>query len=457
MSILFADTHPKLAAMQSVSARSSTTEARQPETMPRVVVVGAGFGGLWAVRALSSEQVAVYLLDKQNYHTFLPLLYQVAAAELEPGLIARSVRSLVHGQRNVRVAMAAVQRIDLNHQMVYGAEQAFPYDYLILAPGSVNHFFAVPGAETNCFTLKSMEESIALRNHILHSIEMAAQMAAETAEARRRLLTFVIIGGGPTGVEYAGALAELLFQSQVQDYPELDLHREARVILVEAADLLLSGVGGGEYALKRLVAMGVDVRLKCSVAAITDEAVVLASGETIATASPIWTAGVTGAPLASEPPLARVRGGRIPIRPTLQTMDFDNVFVIGDLAYLEQDGVMLPGVAQVAMQQGIHVATNLGRARRGLPLQPFRYRDKGAMATVGRNAAVARVGGRIFTGFVAWLLWLAVHITFLIGFRNRLGVLLDWAWNYIFYERAVRLILPQIPGKTDSCSRHYSP
>ena len=408
----------------------------------RVVVVGAGFGGLWAARALADEQVAVHLLDKHNYHTFLPLLYQVAAAELEPGLIARSVRSLVRGQRNVRVALAAVQHIDLNRQVVYSDGQALPYDYLILALGSVNHFFAVPGAEANCFTLKSMEEGIALRNHILRCIETASQMAAEPADARRRLLTFVIIGGGPTGVEYAGALAELLFQPLAKDYPELDLRREARVILLEAADRLLPGVGGGEYAGKRLTAMGVDVRLNCAVAAITETTVVLVDGETIATAAPVWTAGVAGAPLTSEPPLARVRGGRIPVRPTLQTLEFDNVFVIGDLAYLEQDGAMLPGVAQVAMQQGVHTAANIGRALRGLPLQPFRYRDKGAMATIGRNAAVARIGGRLYTGFLAWLIWLAVHIAFLIGFRNRLGVLLNWAWNYIFYERAVRLILP---------------
>lgn len=431
---------------QSAPVHFSATEARLAEAMPRVVVAGAGFGGLWATRALANEQVAVYLLDKHNYHTFLPLLYQVATAELEPGLIARSVRSLVRGQRNVRVAMAAVQRIDLNRQVVYSDGQSFSYDYLILALGSINHFFAVPGAEANCFTLKSMEEGIALRNHILRCIETASQMVVESAEARRRLLTFVIIGGGPTGVEYAGALAELLFQPLAKDYPELDLRREARVILVEAADRLLPGVGGGEYARKRLVAMGVDVRLNCAVAAITENAVVLADGAIIVTASPIWTAGVTGAPLTSEPPLARVRGGRIPVRPTLQTADFDNVFVIGDLAYLEQDGVMLPGVAQVAMQQGVHAAANIGRMQRSRSLQPFRYRDKGAMATIGRNAAIARIGGRIFTGFIAWLLWLAVHIAFLVGFRNRLGVLLNWAWNYIFYERAVRLILPYEKG-----------
>jgi NADH dehydrogenase len=188
--------------------------------------------------------------------------------------------------------------------------------------------------------------------------------------------------------------------------------------------------------------MGVDVRLNSAVAEISDSAVILASGEQLATASPVWTAGVSGAPLATEPSLERVRGGRIPVRPTLQALEHDNIFVIGDIAYLEQDGVMLPGVAQVAMQQGLHVARNIAAMQRGLPLQPFRYRDKGAMATVGRNAAVAQIGGRLYTGFVAWSIWLAVHIFFLIGFRNRLGVLLNWAWNYLFYERAVRLILP---------------
>jgi NADH dehydrogenase len=409
---------------------------------PQVVIVGAGFGGLWAARALAKEDVAVRLLDKNNYHTFLPLLYQVAAAELEPGLIARSVRSLVNRQANARVAMAAVQRVDLERQIVYGADQAFPYDYLILALGSTNFFFGVPGAEEHCFTLKSVEEGIRLRNHILSCVERAAQLPADAAAERQRLLTFVVIGGGPTGVESSGALAELLFRPLVRDYPELHLCQDARVILLEAADQLLRGVGGSEYAQQRLAGMGVEVRLNCAVAGIGDDVVLLAGGEAIPTATPLWTAGVSGAALATEPPLPRARGGRIPVRPTLQALDHDNVFVIGDLAYLEQDGVMLPGVAQVAMQQGIHAARTIAGLRRGQPPQPFRYRDKGAMATVGRNAAVAQVGGRLYTGFLAWVIWLAVHIFFLIGFRNRLGVLLNWAWNYLFYERAVRLILP---------------
>jgi NADH dehydrogenase len=341
--------------------------------------------------------------------------------------------------------MTEVERVDVANQRVYGSGQPFAYDYLVLALGSTNHYFGTAGAEANSFTLKSLEDGVTLRNHILRCVERAAQLGADAPAERRRLLTFVIIGGGPTGVEYAGALAELLRHPLAQDYPELNLAEEATVILVEALDGLLRGTGGGEYAQARLVEMGVDVRLNSKVAEITDRAVLLADGTRFDTASPVWTAGVTGVTLADDLPFARVRGGRIPVRPTLQTLTHDNVFVIGDLAYLEQDGAMLPGVAQVAMQQGVHAAANIARLGRSETPVPFRYRDKGAMATIGRNAAVANLGGRLYTGFPAWLIWLAVHIFFLIGFRNRLGVLINWAWNYIFYERAIRLILPKAP------------
>lgn len=410
---------------------------------PRVVIVGAGFGGLWAARALAGKAVAVRLLDRNNYHTFLPLLYQVAAAELEPSLIARSARGLLAGQANARFVMAEVERIDPDAQIVTAAGRPYAYDYLILALGSVNHFFGVPGAAAHCFTLKSLEEGVALRNHILRCVERAAQLGPEEEAERRRLLTFVVIGGGPTGVEFAGALAELLRHPLASDYPELALRQLAQVILLEAADGLLAGVGGGDYTRRRLEAMGVAVRLESAVAAVAAEGVTLAGGEAIATATPVWTAGVSGATLADELPWPRTRGGRIPVRPSLQTLTHDNVFVVGDLAWLEQDGQMLPGVAQVAMQQGQHAAANIARLAAQTPPLPFRYRDKGTMATIGRNAAVARIGRRLFTGFLAWLIWLAVHIFFLIGFRSRIAVLIDWAWNYLFFERAVRLILPR--------------
>ncbi len=413
------------------------------ENSPQVVIVGAGFGGLWAAKALGGTDLAVRLIDKNNYHSFYPLLYQVAAAEVEPELIAHPVRRIVRDKPNVRFAMLDVQRIDLERQLVCGPDQEFHYDYLVLALGSTNHFFNTPGAEANSFTLKSIEESTVLRNHILQCVEKAAKLSPEAAAERRRLLTFVIIGGGPTGVEFAGAISELLYEPLVRDYPDLDLRQEAKVVLVEAVDALLRGIGGDEYVRGRLSRMGVDVHVNSAVARIEPEAVVLASGEIVPTATPVWTAGVRGAALAEDLPFERVHGGRIPIRPTLQTLTHDNVFVIGDLAYLEQDGVMLPGVAQVAMQEGDHAAANIVRLQAGLPLPPFRYRDKGTMATVGRSAAVANIGGRLYTGFFAWLIWLAVHIFFLIGFRNRAAVLLSWAWNYLFAERSVRLILPR--------------
>jgi NADH dehydrogenase len=410
---------------------------------PQVVIVGAGFGGLWAAKALRGDSVRVQLIDKNNYHSFYPLLYQVAAAEVEPELIAQPVRRIVRNQPNVRFAMLDVQHVDTERQVVSGPDQEFHYDYLILALGSTNFFFNTPGAAEHSFTLKSIEEGTVLRNHILQCVEDAAKLPPQAAEERQRLLTFVIVGGGPTGVEFAGALAELLYEPLAKDYRDLDLKGEARVILVEAMDALLRGVGGDEYVQRQLHSMGVEVRVNCPVERIERGAVVLAGGERVLTATPVWTAGVTGVGLAVEPQLERVRGGRIPVRRTLQTLAHDNVFVIGDLAWLEQDGAMLPGVAQVAMQEGEQAARNILRLAAGEQPQPFRYRDKGAMATVGRNAAVARIGGRLFTGFLAWLIWLAVHIFFLIGFRNRAAVLLNWAWNYLFYERSVRLILPK--------------
>ena len=409
--------------------------------MTQILILGAGFGGVWAAEALAKQPAQVLILDKNNYHTFLPLLYQVAAAELEPERIAQPVRSIIRQRNNVRFALQEVVGVNLAAQTVQTAVgQTLAYDYLLIALGSTNHYFGIPGAAEHSFTLKSVEEGIALRNHILRCVEKAAR-ETDTA-VRRQLLTFVIIGGGPTGVEYAGALSELLYQPLDKDFPELDLRHEAKVVLVEAADGLLRGIGGGDYALQRLQRMGVDVRLNTQVSEIQADAVTLNKGETIIpTVSPIWTAGVQGVPLA-QLDLPRVRGGRLAVRPTLQVEGHDNVFVVGDLAYLEQDGQMLPGVAQVAMQGGRHAAQNILRHLAGQPLLPFRYKDKGAMATIGRNAAVANIGGRQFTGFVAWVLWLVIHIFFLIGFRNRIGVLTNWAWNYLFYERVVRLILP---------------
>lgn len=407
----------------------------------KVIIVGAGFGGIWAAEQFAKTNVDVHIIDKNNYHTFLPLLYQVAAAELEPERIAKPVRGILRQYANITFTMAAVEGVDLEQQIVITENHSYPYDYLILAMGSTNHYFDIPGAAEHSYTLKSVEEGIMLRNRILQRVEAADQ--TDDAAERARLLTFVIVGGGPTGVEYAGALSELLYQPLEKDFPKLNLRQEAKVVLIEALDKLLQGIGGSDYAYKRLTDMGVEVRLNTMVEEIKPTAVLLGDGTTIPTDTTVWTAGVRGVTLEKELDLERVRGGRIPIRPTLQTNPHENVFVIGDLAYLEQDGSMLPGVAQVAMQEGTHAAQNILKLIEGQPAEPFRYNDKGSMATIGRNAAVANIGGRLYTGFIAWIIWLVIHIFFLIGFRNRLGVLTNWAWNYIFYDRVVRLILPK--------------
>ena len=412
-----------------------------PDHRPRVVIVGAGFGGLWAARALAHAPVEVLLLDRNNYHTFFPLLYQVAAAELEPEEIAYPVRSIVRNLSNARFCMAEVKEIDFAARVVKTTERGIPYDFLILGIGSTAHFFGVPGAAEYAFPLKTLEQAVALRNHILCCFERAIQ--EPNAERRQRLLTFAILGGGPTGAEFAGALAELIRGPLMRDYRTLGV-RDVRVVLLEAADSLLASFPERlrVYAPARLRKMGVDVRLQAMVNQITPESAQLKDGTIIPTGTVIWTAGVRGVLQASAWGLPTARNGQVLVEPTLQTRDHPEVYVIGDLAYVEQDGQPLPMIAPVAIQQGVASAQNIARQVKEQPPVPFRYHDRGTMATIGRNAAVTYLAGHAFTGFLAWLLWLGVHIFNLIGFRNRLFVLINWAWDYFFSERAVRLILP---------------
>ena len=409
---------------------------------PRVVVVGAGFGGLWAARALAGEPVDVVLLDKNNYHAFWPLLYQVAAAELEAEQIAYPVRRIVRDEENVTFLMSQVYDLDLDEHVIHTVDQSLGYDYLVLALGSASTFFDIPGAETFTFPLKTMEEGIALRNHILRCFELALQ--EPDPARRRRLLTFVIVGGGPTGVEYAGALAELIYGPLARDYRGVNIG-DVSIVLVEMLDTLLTALPQklGRYALAHLLEKQVEVRLGTAVADVTDVAVHFDGGEVVPTETVIWTAGVRGAPLAERAGLPTTKGGRVEVTPALHVGGAPHVYVVGDLAaFAGEDGDLLPMLAPVAMQQGEHAARNILRQIAGQPLLPFRYRDKGAMATVGRSAAVAHIFGRAFTGFVAWIIWLVVHLVQLIGFRNRLVVLINWAWSYLFFERVVRLILP---------------
>lgn len=416
-------------------------KAQARDRRPRVVIVGAGFGGLWAARTLAGNGLQVILLDRNNYHTFQALLYQVAAAELEPADIAHPVRSILRRLEDVHFMMAAVQEVDFSARAVRTRDYRIAYDWLILALGSQTHYYAVPGAKELSFPLKTLEDAIDIRNHILRCFERAAR--EPSAPERERWLTFAIVGGGATGVEFAGALAELIRGSFARDFPA-GLPREARVVLLEAQDRLLPGmpVRLQEYARERLSRLGVQVWLRSPVERVEAGAVYLRNGTALATQTVVWTAGVRGHGQAEAWGLPTTRDGRVRVAPTLQVPEHPEVYVIGDLAYLEENGRPLPMLAPVAIQQGVAAARNILRQLAGQSPQPFRYRDRGVMATIGRNAAVARVGRLALTGFPAWLLWLGVHLVNLIGFRNRLLVLINWAWDYFFFERAVRLILP---------------
>jgi NADH dehydrogenase len=416
-------------------------EGKDRRCRPRVVVVGAGFGGLWAARALSGAPVDVVLLDRNNFHLFLPLLYQVAAAELEPEDIVYPVRGILRGIPNVIFGMADIVGVDLAMRTVKAVDRIYPFDFLILAAGSTTAFFGVPGAERYAFPLKTMEEAIALRNRILGCFERAAQ--EEDPPLRRRLLSFVIVGGGATGVEYAGALAELIRGPLARDYPTLDF-REVRVELLEAQGSLLPGLPERlrAYALARLQRIGVSVRLNATVSEVTSREVRLKEGPAIPSETAVWTTGVRGESIIRSAGLPVARGERLAVLPTLQVVGHPEVYAVGDIAHVEEIASPLPMMAPVAMQQGIAAARNILRRLGGEDPLPFRYRDPGVMVILGRNAAVARIGRFSFTGFPAWVLWLAVHIVKLIGARNRLVVLINWAWDYLFYERAQRLILP---------------
>jgi NADH dehydrogenase len=416
-----------------------------------VVVVGAGFGGLWAARALAHTEFQVLLIDRNNYHTFLPLLYQVAAAEVEPEEIVYPVRSILRPLGNVDFLLAEVKKVDFTARTIETTVSTVPYDYLILAAGSTTHFFGVSGAADHAFTLKTLDDGVRLRNHILCCFERASK--DPQVASRRRRLTFIIVGGGPTGVEYAGALAELLRGPLQSDFPQLDF-RDTRVVLLEGAARLLSTLPErlGRYALRRLVKMDVDVRLNANVDGVDAGGVHLQDGVSIAAETTVWTAGVRGEATAAAWGLPIDRSGRVPVESTLEVQGLAGVYAIGDLARAEENGRPLPMVAPVATQQGVTAAKNIQRREAGQTPLAFRYHDRGMMATIGRNAAVANIGGLAFTGFPAWLAWLGVHLVNLIGFRNRLFVLTNWAWDYFLFERTVRLILP-----ATSCREAWAP
>ncbi len=410
--------------------------------VPKVVVVGAGFGGIEVARHLRALPVHITLIDQRNFHTFQPLLYQVATAGLNAADVAHAVRGLFHGQDNVRFRQARVTGVDWEAQHVHlDGQPDLPFDQLVLAGGATVTHFGTPGAAEHGFALYTLEDAVLLRNHIVERFEAAD---ADLSELERGGLTFVVVGGGPTGVEMAGALAELFAMVFRKDYPGLDVSR-ARVVLVEMQDHLLGPFTppSRRHALDTLRSRGVEVRLGAKVASLTPTEVAFADGEVLPCQTLVWAAGVEANPLAAALGVTQDRGGRIGVHRDLQIVEHPGAWAIGDIAAARgRSDELLPQLAPVAMQAGRHVARQIARQLEGRPTEAFRYRDKGTMATIGRRAAVAELPGRIrLRGAPAWLAWLGLHLVFLVGKRNRASVILNWAWNYLTWDRGPRLIL----------------
>lgn len=407
---------------------------------PHVVIIGAGFGGLRVARALSKEPVRATLVDRNNYHLFQPLLYQVATSMLGPDEIAYPVRATLRNDPDLAFHLGEVREIDLENRCVITNNRSLPYDYLVLAVGGETNYFGLDPSIPGVFGLKDLDDATRIRNHLLSQFEQA--VTEQDPQKRRELLTFVIVGGGPTGVECAGAISELVRIVLKKDYPTLD-EKEISILLLEAADRLLLNMPAelGQVTAQVLQRKHVDVRFKVMVTGFDGKEVRLKDGSIFPANTLIWAAGVRASRLLDTLGFAQDRSGRVIVNPTLQVPGHPEVFVIGDAAYLEnKDGKPLPMIAPVAMQQAGTAAANIVQAMHNKPLRTFTYRDPGVLSTIGRNQAVAHLGRWKFHGVIAWLLWVVVHIYQLVGFRNRLAVLLNWAWDYLFYDRAIRLI-----------------
>lgn len=414
----------------------------QTNKVPEVVIVGGGFGGLNAARRLAKAPVHITMLDRNNYHLFQPLLYQVATAGVAPTDVAYPLRTIFRRQKNFEFRLADVTGIDLQNSRLETGSGVVPYDYLILAVGGQTNTFGIESVDANSLPLKSLMDASAIRDHLLHKFEQAAQEVDPLA--RLALLTFVIAGGGPTGVEMSGAISELIRVVKTKDYPNHDLG-QPRVVLLEASSRLLPALPEelGRATVKALKAKGVEVRLDTAVETFDGQRIHLRGGEEIEGRTLIWAAGIRSEGLVDQLGVPQAAQRRARVQPTLQVEGHPEVYIVGDAAYLEDEkGAALPMVAQVAIQQGVQAAENLKRSLANLPQRAFHYHDLGTMATIGRNQAVAWIGPFKLHGLLAWLTWLVVHISQLIGFRNRLLVLINWAWDYFFYDRAVRLILP---------------
>jgi NADH dehydrogenase len=405
----------------------------------RVVIVGAGFGGLSAARSLAGAPFDVVLIDRYNYHLFQPLLYQVATAALSPADIASPIRTVFHRHHNVSVVLANVSAIDAGRNEVIAEGRRIPFDFLVVASGAQQAYFGHPDWARDAPGLKTIDDATYLRRRILLAFEKAEN--EPDPDERRRLLNFVVVGGGATGVELAGAIAELAKYALASDFRTIN-PRSAQIVLVEAGPRVLSQFDPSlsRYAQRALEQLGVEVRVGAAVT-VCDEAGISLGGERIESRTVMWAAGVEASPAGQWLGAQTDRAGRIKVEPDLSLPGLPHIFVIGDTAFrLDGKGRPLPGVAPVAKQQGAYVAHAIAARTAGRSVPPFRYRDYGMLATIGRRRAVAEIGGFKISGFAAWLLWCFAHIYFLIGYRNRLIVMMNWAWNFVTFQRGARLI-----------------
>jgi NADH:ubiquinone reductase (H+-translocating) len=409
----------------------------------RVIIIGGGFGGLYAAKALAHARVRITLVDRRNYHLFQPLLYQVATAALNPSDIAAPIRAVLSKQKNVSVIMGDATGIDPDRRIVTLADGALAYDILIVATGATHSYFSNPEWEENAPGLKTIEDALEIRRRVLRAFEAAERES--DPERQQAWLTFIIVGAGPTGVELAGALSEIARQTMIRDFRRIN-PSSARVILLEGKECVLPSYPPelSEKAATQLRGLGVEVMLNAIVTRVTDHEVSVGD-TTIPTRTVLWAAGVQASPLAQSLGTPLDRAGRVLVQPDLSVPGHPEVFVIGDLAAVKNDdGSLVPGVAPAAIQEGIHTAKNIERMVNDQPPLPFRYHDKGSLATIGRAAGVADFGRIKLSGFIAWAAWLTIHIFFLIGFRNRLLVILQWAWAYVTFQRGARLITGKV-------------
>jgi len=420
------------------------------ESTPRVVVIGGGFGGLLAVRSLKRATVKITLIDRRNFHTFQPLLYQVATAGLSPGEIAAPIRWILRGQRNVEVLLGDVQDFDLARKVVKLPDLVIPYDYLIVATGASHAYFGHDDWEPFAPGLKTIEDAIEIRRRVFLAFELAERQVQQ-GEAQTPL-NFVVVGGGPTGVELAGTLTEIARRVLADEFHAIDPKR-ARIVLYEGGPRVLATYPEdlSRSAEEQLRNLGVEVHTS-SVVTKVEPGSIHVGEKRIPAAVVLWAAGVSASPLGKKLGVPIDRAGRVLVNPDLSIPGYSEVFVIGDLASLkDKNGKPVPGVAPAAMQQGKAAAKNIRRDLDHEPRENFNYWDKGNLATIGRAAAVADFGKIHISGFLAWLSWLFIHIFFLIGFRNRIVVMISWAWSYFTYERGARLITGdmRLPGWTE--------